>query len=308
MKPQVKQSEKSRILSTRDFSMFEFPDVKISKKHLEWVKESIIEKNLLPDYPILVDDGYNILDGKYKFLACYELKIPVHYKVSEVTTLIDAIRIKEICKKTPLNQIIEIYKHIDGYQNLIYLKQTFPELTYKDIIKLIDTSCLLAKASYSYHVEPRINRRVIASGKLPEYSIDVVEKRIVTSRYIVEEFGLSKDEAIHFLVYNNYSIDFPSVAKNLRRAKEIADLQKVEKTRGNHSWLIPYNTVYEYHHLINIHPDLRDLYVEYEMLLNKKDPSIYVEYEDDEGKFIDRVEWPKFVEDKGNPELLKLIG
>jgi hypothetical protein len=212
LKPIVKESEKSRILQTRDFSLFEFPDVKISKKHLEWVKESILDKNLLPDYPILVDDQYNILDGKYKFLACYELKIPIHYKIAEVTTLMDAIRIKEIFKGTPLNQIIEYYKEIEAYGNLPYLMSLLPEehRHYKWVLKCIDG------ATKGWN--NRVDRYIIASGKLPSYKLSEIEKRITAMNYIVDEFKWELGSAWELLNRFNYTIDFPTLAPLLRKS------------------------------------------------------------------------------------------
>lgn len=186
MKPTVKPSERSRILSTKDFSLFEFPDVKISKKHLEWVKESILEKNLLPDYPILVDEKYNILDGKYKFLACYELKIPINYKIAEVTNIFDATRVKQIHLSTPINKIIELYKDKENFANIIFIKSLFNNVfSYQEILSLLDSACKPIKKTVPYSV---INKYKLASGKLDDFNLNDLERKLLRVKHIIQEY------------------------------------------------------------------------------------------------------------------------
>lgn len=208
--------------------MFEFPDVKISKKHLVWIKESLLEKNLLPDYPILVDDKYQILDGKYKFLACYDLGLPVHYKVAEVTGLLDALRVKQICKTSTLKEIIEAYKHVEQYSNLIYLRDHFGGIHYSTILKFVD-GCEYKKVDGTAIC---INKYILASGKLPEFNVSLVEKRITTFNYVMSEFDWDENSIVMLLRYYGYSLDFKFLSKYLRKAKTDADYRLANKHKS----------------------------------------------------------------------------
>lgn len=173
MKPIVKQSEKSRILQTKDYSIFNFPDFKVSKKHLNVISESIDEKNLSVDYPILVDDEYNIIEGRYRFLALYNKQLPIHYKVTEVTTLQDAVRIKYIHKNLPIDDVVKVYADLKPYHDIIlmhdefdgffhfhFIAQQIPEAIRSDMKRV----CLL--------------RKILDAGKLPEWDYTLVRNKL----------------------------------------------------------------------------------------------------------------------------------
>ena len=168
MIPKVKNSEKSRILETKDYSIFNLRKTKISKKHLNNVKESIICKNLNVDYPILVDEEYNIIDGKYRFLALYELKEKIKYKVAEVTTFEDVIRNKGLTKNASYEEIIDCYSDLEQYNMVIVLSERY-NITNREVLLEIDE----IKLGYN-----KINKRVIQSGLMPVWDYSFVEGKI----------------------------------------------------------------------------------------------------------------------------------
>lgn len=162
-------TEKTRVLSTLDYSIFNLNEsLSISKKHLTRIKNSIYSKNLCPDYPILVSEGYDILEGKYRFLACYQLQLPIYYKIAEVTTLRDAIHLKHITRKTPTMEVIEIYKENPNYGNLIEMFREYQDdkLTIKTILRIIrwDNTTNPFESFYS--------------GNLRDWSIDEFKSRV----------------------------------------------------------------------------------------------------------------------------------
>jgi hypothetical protein len=233
MKPKVKETEKSRVLCTKDFSLFEFPEVQISKKHLEFVKQSLLDKNLMPDFPILVDDQYKILDGKYKFLACYELKLPIYYKVAEVTTFEDAMRIKEISLKTPLSQIIQLYKDREAYSNVIFIKQHFKNLfRYKDILCLIESAVKSSGKTSSFTI---LDRYKIASGRVSDFDTEDVIAKLVKAKYIMDEFDWDATSSIQLLKYHNYNVQFNNESQNIRFASRfLQDYLQGRTRKGFH--------------------------------------------------------------------------
>jgi hypothetical protein len=178
MKPQVKPSELTRILQTKDYSIFNLKDFKISKRHLNVVKESIQEKNLSKDYPILVDKNYDVIEGKYRFLALYELGLPIHYKISEVTSIEDAIRIKHIHKNVPLEDCIKVYSSIKQYKDLILLQDEF-DFSYRTIV-------LVAQIDPSR--THTINRKSFDSGRLPEFDFDKAKEKLSRIKFICDAY------------------------------------------------------------------------------------------------------------------------
>lgn len=175
----VLSTEKKRILSTQDYSIFNLNEtLSISKKHLERIKDSITKKNLCPDYPILVSDTYDILEGKYRFLACYELQLPIYYKIAEVTTMRDAIKLKQISRKTPVSEIVEMYKEIPSYGNILEIcKEYEDKITIKWLLRVIQG------ASYT-----RIGDDFY-SGEMSDWSIVGVRSRLDRVFYIMDYLG-----------------------------------------------------------------------------------------------------------------------
>lgn len=136
---QVLSTEKKRVLESKDYSLFTLNDNFItSKKHFNKILNSISEKNLCCDYPILVDQEYNVLDGKYRFMVCYELQLPVFYKIAEKTNLFDAIKIKNIHRKTPIEEVVHAYSEFPNYRNIVEMFREYEEkIPIKQIIHTI---------------------------------------------------------------------------------------------------------------------------------------------------------------------------
>jgi len=192
MKPTIKVSEKSRILVSKDYSMFEFPDFKVSSKHMEEMKSSIQKKNLLPDYPILVDDKYSIIEGRYRFLACYDLRLPVYYKIAEVTELKDAISIKHIHKNIHFEDVVNMYASMEPYGNILKLKEEV-DLSIYSIILAIDE---LRFPSSNL----RIDRKLLDSGELQSWNYSRAKARLLRVIDFRKKYGyFNFKEALTFV-------------------------------------------------------------------------------------------------------------
>lgn len=252
MKPKVKSTEKSRVLSTKDYSIFDFPDKNISKKHLNLLIESISEKDLTPDFPIIVDDSYKIIDGKYKFLALYELKLPIHYKIAEVTTLQDAVRIKEILRKAPFKEIIQIYIDKHQYRDLILIqKETNDFFSYRQILGVIEKK-FPDKDDYC-NLTP--NRYKIASGKLVQWDYSKTLQILNKAKFLIDEFKWSVNGALKLTSHKFCeTIDFKNDSKLLRQCAEIhraGNMDEFEQLHMHsymkpHEWREHYESWLEY--------------------------------------------------------------
>lgn len=75
----------SKVYKTKDYHKFNFVEGNrnIDKNHLKKLTQSIRQKNMLEQNPIVVDELYNILDGQHRFTICEELGLDVFYVVGE---------------------------------------------------------------------------------------------------------------------------------------------------------------------------------------------------------------------------------
>lgn len=198
VKPKVKESEKSRILRTDDYSLFEMPDNDISSKYLEIIKDSLIEKNLIKDCPILVDDNYKILDGKYRFLALYQLRETVFYKIAESTNEKDAIRLKQINKKSPIKDIVKVYSDLPQYNNIIKIYYEFNGVfSYELIVGLTQACCGLKGSSNKIK---SIARAKLASGRMEDYNYEQLIGFLKNVLYVHNEYKFSITSAVELLI------------------------------------------------------------------------------------------------------------
>lgn len=61
----------------------------IRQKHVDELAAAISEKNLLREYPIVVDSSYTVLDGQHRLSAARKLGVPIYYIVSKNAEITD---------------------------------------------------------------------------------------------------------------------------------------------------------------------------------------------------------------------------
>lgn len=113
--------KKESVFSTTDYDQFKFFDANrdISISHTARVAKSIMMKNLMSDFPILVDCNKYVLDGQHRLEACRKLKIPVYYKFAEHMKDTDIATINSISKKWTANDYLAQYISLG---NLNYIR------------------------------------------------------------------------------------------------------------------------------------------------------------------------------------------
>lgn len=182
----------SEIHETYDFSLFRTNNFSISQCFLNKVKASLQEKNCSPDYPILVDKKFRVLDGKYRFIACRELGYAIHYKVAEVTNIVDSVRLKHIRKSMPSENICKVYSDLKPYNDILYIMEEFPDFHCDTII--------LATASCDSHIRG-IDRFKLSTGRLGEFDIDQTRNKMILSKYILDKYGYNPHACFKIVKY-----------------------------------------------------------------------------------------------------------
>lgn len=82
---QAKSANIFDILETRDYDEFKPLDGnrQISKAHVNRLKAAIQENNLLHEFPILVNERYEVIDGQHRLEAARQLGVPIYFRVVE---------------------------------------------------------------------------------------------------------------------------------------------------------------------------------------------------------------------------------
>jgi len=93
--------------------------------HVERLTDSIQAKNLLEDFPILVDTNMVVIDGQHRLMAAEALDVPIFYKVSMLATVDDVARVNADTKRWTA------YDYMDRY-----VKEGRPE--YLKLAKFMD--------------------------------------------------------------------------------------------------------------------------------------------------------------------------
>lgn len=99
--------------STTNYGMFR--TVKgnraVSPEHLKRLIERIEEKDLLEQFPILVNEQNEIIDGQHRLAAASYLNIPIYYQSVRDLTLTDVISLNTVAKNWSLLDFIK--SHIE---------------------------------------------------------------------------------------------------------------------------------------------------------------------------------------------------
>lgn len=68
-------------MTTKNYNSFRFKKTNrsISRKKVESLKANFLKFGYDPNYPILIDRKFNIIDGQHRFTACKELGLDVYY-------------------------------------------------------------------------------------------------------------------------------------------------------------------------------------------------------------------------------------
>lgn len=141
MEERTKMAEK--IYITNNYEQFKFipGNRKISQKHVNEIKKSILKYGYFEDKPIHVNSDMEIQDGQHRFVACKELGEPIRYVIEEKKSLERITTENSICKKWETIDFINA-KAIDGNESYIRLEKLMDQFSPKYTLAII---CCIAK-------------------------------------------------------------------------------------------------------------------------------------------------------------------
>lgn len=135
---------------TMNYAMFKLDERNrpIDEMHVERLKVAIANKNLLREYPIVVDRNMVVLDGQHRLRAAQSLNIPIFYTISEQATIEDIAATNFTTMRWNLDQYMHHWCSVGKpeYLKLRALCEKFPFLPLSSAIILAGTK---TKSNYS---------------------------------------------------------------------------------------------------------------------------------------------------------------
>jgi hypothetical protein len=113
------------IRSTYDYGMFKIHQRNrcVNKNHVACLVELINANDLGIDYPIIIDEEYNIIDGQHRFVARQESKKEIYYICAKVTKIENVAGANIITLKwTPMDFVTYFSKHGNEKEHYIKFK------------------------------------------------------------------------------------------------------------------------------------------------------------------------------------------
>jgi hypothetical protein len=100
-----------QIKSTKDYDIFKFinSNREVDHAHVQKIKDSIQQKDLLSVHPINVNAKMEVIDGQHRLQAAKELGVPIFYLVNEGISSHDISRLNSIKKNWCLEDYLNHY-------------------------------------------------------------------------------------------------------------------------------------------------------------------------------------------------------
>jgi hypothetical protein len=99
------------LYQTTDYGIFKYipQNRKTMSEHVLKLAQSIKTKNLVKDFPILVNDKMEILDGQNRLQALQQLGYPAYYKIASDMTIDDISLVNTVSKNWSLDDYLHQY-------------------------------------------------------------------------------------------------------------------------------------------------------------------------------------------------------
>lgn len=116
--------------------------------HVERLAKAIEKKNLLEEFPIIVNEQFEIIDGQHRLMAAAQLGVPVHYKIVRHMDLANTMDINTASKSWGVKDFVNSYVTLEN-SHYIALKEFAEEF---GVSYTIAANLLLGKASDGGHI------------------------------------------------------------------------------------------------------------------------------------------------------------
>lgn len=105
-------------MTTQDYSQFRniTGNREISEAHVDNLVEAIENKNLLPFFPVLVNEKMEVIDGQHRLMAAAKLNTPIYYEKIEGLTIKDVMSLNTHSKNWDLADFVQAYIKM-GHKN-----------------------------------------------------------------------------------------------------------------------------------------------------------------------------------------------
>lgn len=149
------------VYSTKEYDKFKFSKLNRKSKYRKDLAESILKHGL--QYPILVDESLNILEGQHRFLVCKKHSKPILYM---------------FCKKDVSEMSSELSKQSKAWSLNDYLEKyvTKNNKSYTLIRQLVDESKLSLNTLFVILKGSELsgtNRKLFQDGRIVVSSVDL---------------------------------------------------------------------------------------------------------------------------------------
>lgn len=110
-------------MQTTDYSIFRNIDGnrQVHQGHVDRLVEAIERQNLLPYFPVLLNENMEVIDGQHRLVAAARLGLPVHYEIVDGLRLQDVMSINTHSKGWSMTDFIDSYIEL-GYKDYEVLK------------------------------------------------------------------------------------------------------------------------------------------------------------------------------------------
>lgn len=114
----------------------------VNPYHKARLMKAIEKKNLLPDFPILIDDQMRVIDGQHRLAVARELSIPIHFRMSSVTSFEDVGFANSNVKKWGMTDYLHYWceKNVQPYLDLRDFLSAHDWMKLGDVVQLMSGS------------------------------------------------------------------------------------------------------------------------------------------------------------------------
>lgn len=242
---------RTEVYETKDYDLFisEKTNRSISREHVIKLSNSIKQKNLLKDQPILVSKKINgkyfVIDGQHRLKSCVDLNIPVWYKIAEEATTED-VKILNITAKNWKSA--DFLNYYINKNNINYIK--FQKFFNWSGLRSVDACIKLFHGNYSafkyvhvFSLENTNGTKLKTSGSSKSSDFkngkfiypddDTIQKNhIITIKELASKCNLEKwDNVSLWCVYFNVILNTPEY-NHERMLKQLEKYPIIEFKKG----------------------------------------------------------------------------
>jgi hypothetical protein len=191
-----------QLTSTKDYSLFTLvkSNREVIPSHVDKIKASIKEKNLLAQNPITVNSKMQVIDGQHRLAAAQALGIEIYYIVSDEVTNEDISRLNTNKRNWGLTDYLNFW-HAEGkeeYKKIGQFLNNHPRFT-------LTAALLILGGDYTGYTQTFKDGRFVVKDKdwAEQFAEQVKElheygKHVYMTEFIRRYYKVAKNEKFDF--------------------------------------------------------------------------------------------------------------